>query len=123
MDMICKDETPINDDLEKPEDGCLIHGMFLEGARWDSHKHILTHSNPKELYTIFPLFHLLPVADRVEPTENIYMCPIYKVVSRKGTLMTTGHSTNFVMYMELPTKEDPRVWVRAGVAGFISLRY
>ena len=37
--------------------------------------------------------------------------------------MTTGHSTNFVMYIELKTKEDKNIWIRAGVAGFISLRY
>lgn len=113
----------MSDDLEKPEDGCLIHGLFLEGARWDSNKHILTHSKPKELFTDFPMMHLLPVPDREIPTENIYECPIYKVVSRKGTLMTTGHSTNFVMYMELPTKESREIWIKAGVAGFISLRY
>lgn len=46
-----------------------------------------------------------------------------QVVSRKGTLMTTGHSTNFVMYFELFTKESKETWIRAGVAGFVSLRY
>ena len=67
--------------------------------------------------------HLMPVMDRVIPTENIYEIPVYKVVSRKGTLMTTGHSTNFVMMFELATKEARDIWIRAGVAGFISLRY
>jgi dynein heavy chain len=108
---------------EKPEDGCIIHGMFLEGARWDSVKHIINHSKPKELFTDFPTMHLMPVMDRQVPTENIYEIPVYKVVSRKGTLMTTGHSTNFVMMFELATKEHKDVWIRAGVAGFISLRY
>ena len=56
--MIVKDDLHVSDDLEKPEDGCLIHGLFLEGARWDSHKHILTHSKPKELFTDFPMMHL-----------------------------------------------------------------
>lgn len=48
---------------------------------------------------------------------------MYKVVSRRGTLSTTGHSTNFVMNIELPTKEKEDVWIRAGVASFLSLRY
>jgi dynein heavy chain len=67
--------------------------------------------------------HLYPIADRVVPTEGIYNCPLYKVESRRGTLSTTGHSTNFVMYVELPSKEQEDIWVRAGVAAFLSLRY
>lgn len=63
--------------------------------------------------------------------KGVYNCPLYKVVSRvpllflsqAGTLSTTGHSTNFVMMMELPSKEDEEVWIRAGVASFLSLRY
>lgn len=48
---------------------------------------------------------------------------MYKVVSRRGTLSTTGHSTNFVLFMELPTKEVEDVWIKGGVAAFLSLRY
>ena len=51
------------------------------------------------------MIHLLPVPDRVKPETGIYMCPIYKVVSRAGTLSTTGHSTNFVLFMEVNSKE------------------
>lgn len=32
---------------EKPDDGCYIHGLFLEGARWDKHKKIITDPQPK----------------------------------------------------------------------------
>ena len=38
-------------------------------------------------------------------------------------MSTTGHSTNFVMMMDLPSKEEEDVWVRAGVAAFLALRY
>ena len=48
---------------------------------------------------------------------------MYKVVSRRGTLSTTGHSTNFVMFFEISTKEQEDMWVRAGVAAFLALKY
>ena len=69
------------------------------------------------------MMHLVPFEDRVPPAEGIYNCPLYKVESRQGTLSTTGHSTNFVMYIELPSKELEDTWIRGGVAAFLSLRY
>ena len=66
--------------------------------------------------------HLLPTEDRID-TSKIYNCPLYKVVSRSGTLSTTGHSTNFVMYIELPTERKSDEWIGAGVAAFLALRY
>ena len=111
------------DITEKPEDGCYIYGMYLEGARWDSHKHFIEESRPKELYTDLPLIHLVPARNRHPPPSGIYNCPIYKVLSRAGTLSTTGHSTNFVMFIELPSSVPENVWIKAGVAAFLALRY
>lgn len=97
--------------------------MYLEGCKWDYHHHILGDSDPKKLFTDIPLILLLPQPDRVTPKEGIYMTPVYKVLSRSGTLSTTGHSTNFVMMMELPSKEKQDKWIKAGVAAFLALRY
>lgn len=66
---------------------------------------------------------LNPIADRIPEQDGIYQCPLYKVVSRTGTLLTTGHSTNFVMYFELPTKEQEDIWILGGVALILALRY
>jgi len=74
------------------------------------------------LYSNVPMIHCLPVEDRTPPKKGIYNCPVYKVVSRTGTLSTTGHSTNFVMFFEFRSSEIEDVWVRAGVAAFLSLR-
>lgn len=78
---------------------------------------------PKELYSDLPMMHLVPVCDRIPPKDGIYNCPVYKVVSRRGTLSTTGHSTNFVLFMEFASKDSENSWIKAGVAAFLSLRY
>jgi len=97
--------------------------MFLEGARWDNYDHQLGDSKPKELFSNLPFMHMNPVADREIPTSGIYRCPLYKVESRTGTLSTTGHSTNFVCFTELKTNRSENVWIIAGVAAFLALRY
>lgn len=104
-----------------PEDGALVHGLFVEGARWDETTHLLQESRPKELHTTLPIIHLLPVANRVSPTDGFYTCPIYKTLSRFGVLSTTGHSTNFVMTIEIPSDKQQAHWIKRGVAGIAAL--
>ena len=107
---------------EKPESGIYVNGLFVEGSKWDAKRHMLTSPIPKELFSDLPIIWLIPVIDRIKPTEGIYECPIYKVTSRRGTLSTTGHSTNFVMFIELPSDRSQDEWIKAGCAGFLSLR-
>ena len=116
------DDTTWDKVTTKPEDGCYVYGMFLEGARWNYETHLLDNSLNRELYTDVPLIHMVPVPNREPPKTGIYNAPLYKVLSRQGTLSTTGHSTNFVLMVELPTKEDEAKWVKAGVAMFLALK-
>lgn len=122
-DIVIKDNMTHQDVKEAPADGALVHGIYIEGCRWNYDKHMLDESEPKKLFTDVPMIHLQPIENRVVPEEGFYSCPIYKVLSRTGTLLTTGHSTNFVMDMEFPTEKDAAKWIKAGVAGFLALRY
>ncbi|XP_049894014.1 dynein axonemal heavy chain 1 [Epinephelus moara] len=108
---------------EKPHTGCYIHGLFLEGARWDIEAGQLTESRPKELYTEMAIIWLIPKPNRKPPTTGVYVCPIYKTLTRAGTLSTTGHSTNYVMAVELPTDRSQRHWIKKGVALICALDY
>ncbi|CCW59976.1 unnamed protein product [Phytomonas sp. EM1] len=105
-----------------PPIGCYVHGIFMEGARIDPETMTLAELKPKVLFEPVPLLWLKPIINRAKPPEGtVYECPLYKTVSRAGTLSTTGHSTNFVLAIEVPTTVDPKHWVRRGVAMLCAL--
>ena len=135
-------EESVSDIKTKAPDGCYIYGFFLEGSRWDKSVKSLTDPKPKELFSEMPPMHFLPVQYRPIPTGDIYRCPVYKILTRTGTLSTTGHSTNFVTWIEIPSNKqtifrsslvsetnaqikfcDQDYWIKAGVACFCALRY
>lgn len=107
----------------RPKEGCFIHGLFLEGARWDPLAFQLAESRPKELYTEMAVIWLLPTPNRKVQDQDFYLCPIYKTLTRAGTLSTTGHSTNYVIAVEIPTDQPQRHWIKRGVALICALDY
>jgi dynein heavy chain len=72
-----------------------------------------------------PVMWLRPRHNRARPdTAATYECPLYKTLTRAGTLSTTGHSTNYVMGVELPGGgRPPEHWVARGVALFTALPF
>lgn len=101
---------------EPPEDGCFIEGLFLEGARWDSERHQLAESAPKQLFSPMPIIWFKPIRSHEEQEWPHYRCPVYKTTARRGVLSTTGHSTNYVLPIKVPTDLPENHWVRRGVA-------
>lgn len=73
------------------------------------------------LFTSFPLTWFNPKLKENFDTFPHYEAPIYKVSSRRGTLSTTGHSTNFVMYFRTPSTTPESHWVLRGVALLMQL--
>ncbi|KAL8620599.1 Dynein heavy chain 12, axonemal [Nucella lapillus] len=100
-----------------PEDGAYIHGLFLDGSRWDADKGILSEQLPKVLNEALPMVWLMPdLMDKIDTSDKRYKCPVYKTSERKGVLSTTGHSTNFVLSILLPTDKPMQHWVKRGCA-------
>ncbi|NXK40473.1 DYH17 protein, partial [Piprites chloris] len=90
-----------------PREGSYVHGLFMEGARWDVASGSIADALLKELTPTMPVISLraIPV-DRVD-TTNIYECPVYKTRMRGPT---------YVWTFNLKTKEKAAKWVLAGVA-------
>ncbi|XP_066555780.1 dynein axonemal heavy chain 1 [Amia ocellicauda] len=114
---------PVGELTRRPETGCYVHGLFLEGARWDPPSQQLVESRPKELHTEMAVLWLIPTPHRRPPASGIYISPIYKTLTRAGTLSTTGHSTNYVIAVELPTQRPQTHWIKRGVALICALDY
>jgi dynein heavy chain len=108
---------------EPPEDGVYINGLFIEAARWCTEEKVLAESHAKVLFSSLPVIWLKPCEISKIPEYSHYECPVYKTSARFGTLSTTGHSTNFVMFLKIPIPESstPQHWVKRGVATLCQL--
>lgn len=105
----------------RPEDGVNVVGMFIEGAKWNPELSSLDESDPKVLFTKCPMMLFTPRKTSEFKVFQCYECPIYKTSLRKGVLMTTGHSTNFVLLMKIPCVQSPSHWVIRGTAIIMGL--
>lgn len=98
-----------------PEDGAYTHGLFLEGARMNDELK-LDEALPKVLFSTMVVVLLKPApADQLAEFPH-YECPCYRTTARRGVLATTGHSSNFVMFLRVPTDFDKKHWIARGVA-------
>ena len=123
IDMVGFDFTclPEGDYSVKPEDGAYVRGVFLEGCKWDYGTMMLTESDPKVLYTKMAYVWLVPILKKDIKEYPHYLCPLYRTAERRGVLATTGHSSNFVLDLRIPSDLPEEHWTKRGVAGLLSL--
>ena len=76
---------------------------------------LLGHSLPKLLFDSLPIIQLVPLKKLEFKVKSTYTCPVYKTSARRGTLSTTGHSTNFVLYIHIPTDKPQKHWINRGM--------
>ncbi|XP_023561192.1 dynein heavy chain 9, axonemal [Octodon degus] len=90
-----------------PREGAYVHGLFMEGARWDTQAGIITEAKLKDLTPPMPVMFIKAIPANKQDNRNVYSCPVYKTCQRGPT---------YVWTFNLKTKENPSKWVLAGVA-------
>ncbi|KAL0210609.1 hypothetical protein RCL1_005045 [Eukaryota sp. TZLM3-RCL] len=105
-------------EVDLTKDGVYADGLFIESGRWvwdENGSGYIDEPVKGILYSPMPIIHFIPVQTKVV-AEDSYSAPLYKTIERRGTLSTTGHSTNFVLAVDLPTKKEKEHWILRGCA-------
>ena len=59
--------------------------------------------------------------DESDGSSFIYPCPVYRTQLRAGEILPTGHSTNYIFQLDLPTDHPSEHWIRRGVSAILEL--
>ncbi|CAG9861035.1 unnamed protein product [Phyllotreta striolata] len=97
-------------------EGAYIYGLFTDGARWDKEVNLLAELYPKILNDTMSPIWFKPILNSEFEVGTRYPAPVYKTAERKGTLSTTGHSTNYVLPILLDTDIEISHWIKRSVA-------
>ncbi|CAG5008051.1 unnamed protein product [Parnassius apollo] len=118
-----KESVDLYGGLQVPDEGIIIHGLFIEAGRWDVGRGCLTDSLPGQTWALLPAVHVMAVvvgsgdgSGGDDAGSVRYEAPLYRTAARAGTLLTTGHSTNFVVPLMLPADQPPHFWILRGTA-------
>ncbi|KAJ3249578.1 hypothetical protein HDU78_000105 [Chytriomyces hyalinus] len=95
-----------------PREGAYVHGLFMEGARWDTGTGLIQESHLKDLMPAMPVIYIKAVPVDKRETKGVYECPVYRTRQRGPT---------FIWTFNLKTKERPQKWVLGGVALLASI--
>jgi len=92
---------------QPPKEGAYVHGLFMEGARWDINVNSIADSFLKDLHPQMPVMFIKAVTQDKADQRCLYECPVYKTRERGPTYIWT---------FNLKTRDKPSKWVLAGVA-------
>ncbi|XP_030605544.1 dynein heavy chain 11, axonemal [Archocentrus centrarchus] len=95
-----------------PREGAYIHGLFMEGARWDTQAGIITEAVLRDLTPAMPVLYVRAVPAEEQEIRNTFECPVYRTKQRGPTYVWTLH---------LRTKQPAAKWIVAGVALLLSV--
>jgi dynein heavy chain, axonemal len=104
--------------LAKPELGCYITGLFLEGASWDHHNQCLASQHDKVLVSELPILRLVPTQTTAQSqsstsasSSKAFKCPVYFTQNRRDAM-----GRGLVFEADLASVDHPALWTLQGVA-------
>ena len=103
---------------EKPEFGCYIQGLYLEGAEWSTENNCLERQRPKKLICEMPLLQVIPAEASKIKLRNNLKTPVYMTQNRKNI-----KGEGFVFEADLRTLVHPNLWILQGVAMLLNTIY
>jgi len=96
---------------EKPEHGCYVSGLYLEGASWDLKTSQLKAQDPKKLVVAMPLVEVIPVETKRLKLQNSIQLPVYVTQNRRNAM-----GVGLVFEATLPTNRHISHWILQGAA-------
>ena len=101
------------DQIEGPSrDGAYVHGLTLEGCRWDEKAGVLEESRPKEMFCSMPVITIRAVTVDKAEMKDAYQCPVYKTERRFREEVFTA---------QLKSKHGQIKWTLCGVCLFLDV--
>ncbi|CAD6235446.1 GSCOCG00007903001-RA-CDS, partial [Cotesia congregata] len=107
--------------------GFFFTQSFLTGILQNYARHheipidLVDESKLKLMFDVLPIILIKPGIKANFKSSLSYLCPVYKTSARRGELTTTGHSSNFVMFITIPSDIDESHWIIRGVASVTQL--
>lgn len=108
-------DTPLDSLTAAPERGCYVYGIFTDAWRWDEVEKVMTDSLPGEPYGELPVVHFLPEPYHRKP-DDYHAVPMYRTSIRAGVISSLGASSNYVLSVEMPSKNGSDFWLLKGAA-------
>lgn len=68
-----------------------------------------------------PIIWIYPARKEDVYYTNCYKAPVYITSERRGVLSTTGHSTNFLIEIKIPSNTTQDHWIMRGCACLLQL--
>jgi dynein heavy chain len=95
---------------DRPQSGCYVSGLYLEGASWDINRGCLVKSPPGgRLLEELPVLQIVPIESSRLRLSSSLKTPVYTTQQRRSSM-----GVGLVFEADLATQEHPSHWVLQG---------